>query len=213
MEQFKWRKPEIDETKPILTYGTRGMEPMRGFPQFIESLPGILENVPNLEVQIAGEDEINYGGKKAPGGISWRRWAKEYLKSKGVSKNIKWVGRLPIKDYIQWLQKSWLHVYFTHPFVPSWSLAEAICCECAILCSDIEATREYLISENDLLLVDHRNTCDIIKKTSKHFATIAARPQVTRPCLTRLSFDSSCYFWGVVAVNVPQTLDCLRAIA
>ena len=40
---------------------------MRGFPQFIESLPGILENVPNLEVQIAGEDEINYGGKKAPG--------------------------------------------------------------------------------------------------------------------------------------------------
>ena len=59
LDLFKWKKPECDEINPILTYGTRGMEPMRGFPQFIKSLPGIIEAVPNLEVQIAGEDEIN----------------------------------------------------------------------------------------------------------------------------------------------------------
>ena len=60
------RKPEIDETKPILTYGTRGMEPMK-LPQFIESLPGILENVPNLEVQIAGAMKLTMVVKKLPG--------------------------------------------------------------------------------------------------------------------------------------------------
>ncbi len=199
MDLFRSIESGSEDDKPIMTYGTRGMEPMRGFPQFIQSLPGILKAIPNLEIQIAGEDEINYGGKKAPGGKSWKEWAIAYLELKKVSSNVKWVGRLPMIEYIKWLQKSWLHLYFTHPFVPSWSLAEAICCECAVLCSDIEATKEYLIGENDLILVDHRKISDITNKAIKHLAGLRVRPQVKRPCLGRLGIDTSCYAWSTVA--------------
>ena len=37
------------------------MEPMRAFPQFIRSLPDALAELDDFSVEIAGEDEINYG--------------------------------------------------------------------------------------------------------------------------------------------------------
>ena len=34
------------------------MEPMRGFPEFIQVLPGLLSMYPNVEVLIAGDDRL-----------------------------------------------------------------------------------------------------------------------------------------------------------
>ena len=200
LEMFRLiEKKEDKGISPILTYGTRGMEPMRGFPQFIKSLPGILNAIPHLEIQIAGEDEINYGGKKAPGNSSWKNWAIDYLKDRKIEHKVKWCGRMPLDVYIKWLQKSWCHVYLTHPFVPSWSLAEAICCGCNIICSDIQATREYLIAENDLIFVDHRKVPNIEKEVVKLLAGRKERPKIFRKCLSRLSKDASCHAWSDVA--------------
>ena len=58
-----------------LTYGTRGMEPIRAFPQFIESLPEIVRRLPDVAIKIAGKDRVNYGGKRNDG-LSWGEWAK-----------------------------------------------------------------------------------------------------------------------------------------
>ena len=63
----------------ILTYGTRGMEPMRAFPQFIQSLPELLQIHTNLRVEIAGTDEIHYGGRPPKDHQSWGDWAKYFL--------------------------------------------------------------------------------------------------------------------------------------
>ena len=49
--------------KPIITYGTRGMDPMRGFPQFIKTIPKVLNHNPSCLIEIAGKDETFYGLK------------------------------------------------------------------------------------------------------------------------------------------------------
>lgn len=184
---------------PKLTYGTRGMEPMRGFSQFIKCLPEVIRNLPNLEVEIAGIDEINYGGKKFNKETSWKQWAIKFLDNHNISSNIKWLGQLKYEDYLKWLKSSWCHVYLTHPFVPSWSLAEAICCECNIVCSNILATREYLIKQDDLIMVDHRDYNDVSEKIISSLADAKQRPTIRRACIDRLSKDSTCHAWAVVA--------------
>ena len=55
------------------------MEPMRGFPEFIEALPEVFNAHPTLEVEIAGEDRICYGGS-APNEGSYGIWAEKRLK-------------------------------------------------------------------------------------------------------------------------------------
>ncbi|EAU71097.1 probable glycosyltransferase [Synechococcus sp. BL107] len=132
---------------PKITYGTRGMEPMRCFPEFIKSLPALIEKWPDLTVEIAGLDQICYGGKSPKNG-SWMQWAKNSLSETGISDNIKWVGRLEYDDYVKWLQSSWCHVYLTHPYVMSWSLHEAYLCNTPIVTNKSLAVEE-LFDDND----------------------------------------------------------------
>ena len=60
LERFK-PEPKRRANNPLLTYGTRGMEAMRGFPEFVEALPAVLNAHPTLKVEIAGEDQICRG--------------------------------------------------------------------------------------------------------------------------------------------------------
>ena len=118
---FKQKKKDGNKTGKILTYGTRGMDPMRAFPQFIKALPDLLNIQKDLVVEIAGVDDTFYGPKpKNKKGITtWGIWAKEFLKAKNVESRVKWRGRLEPKKYVNWLQNSDCHVYLTHPFVVS----------------------------------------------------------------------------------------------
>ena len=65
---------------------------MRGFRQFIESLPLVLNELPWLSVEIAGEDEINYAGFKPKGSASWKTWAIDYLKERKLLDRVNWLG-------------------------------------------------------------------------------------------------------------------------
>ena len=123
------------------------------FPQFIMELPEVLENYPEIVVEIAGNDEAAYGRDKPKNGKyrSWGSWAKRYLKTKKIDDRVKWIGYLNQDAYIDWLQSSDCHIYLTHPFVASWSLVEAFCCGLPIITSDIQATHE--ICRDDPLTV------------------------------------------------------------
>lgn len=143
----------------IVTYGTRGMEAMRCFPQFIKSLPKVIRTMPNIHVEIAGGDSINYCGGPPKDFTSWGEWAKNFCKMSDIEKNISWVGQLHKDDYRNWLHRSDCHVYLTHPFVASWSLVDAICSDCTIVASDVEPVRDFApyCFKNQMSLVDHRN--------------------------------------------------------
>ena len=158
---------------PTLTYGTRGMDPFRGFPQFIRSLPEIIGTINSLRVEIAGNNSVFYGSM--PDGFkNWQEWAIDYLKKHNVAQNVTWLGFLHSDEYLKWLQSSWCHVYFTHPFVASWSMVESLACGAHMVISDVQATKEFCENVDGVSFVDHRDTrqivhtvCEALRSSSK----------------------------------------------
>jgi len=135
---------------PLVTYVTRGFEPYRGWPQVAEGLALLLQRNPRVQVLLVGSDEIAYGVPRNDG-CSWYNWAME-----------KWpmdqsrVHRLPAlqyNEYLQVLQRSWVHVYYTVPFILSWSLMESLASGCAVVASDTPPVQEVITSGKEGLLV------------------------------------------------------------
>ena len=62
----------VEKDDLLLTYATRGMEPLRGFPEFMETLPKLLDALPNLKVLIGGRDRSAYGRPCPTHNGSWK---------------------------------------------------------------------------------------------------------------------------------------------
>ena len=182
-----------------ISYGTRGMEPMRGFPQFIQSIPLILQSKPQLKVVIAGEDEVHYGGNKPSQEGTWKKWAIKFLEKSNCISNVIWTGRLDEDKYIEWLQNSDCHVYLTHPYVLSWSFIEAFLCCDKVIASDVRPVQEFI--GNDYPgLVDHRKPASIAKGVIR----LLESPTTTSEAKSQIKFEklgvNSCMeAWTVVA--------------
>lgn len=186
-----------------ITYGTRGMEPMRAFPQFIRSIPLLVEIMPDITIEIAGNDEMNYGASKPKEG-TWKKWALKYLESHNCLKNVKWTGRLGEDDYIVWLQTSDCHVYLTHPFVASWSLIEAIFACKKIVASDVEPVREFY-EPSKMVLIDHRNINSIKEGIISQLNTTSNTKTLTKSDSLKIDTCLSC--WNAVAGCDVSTID------
>jgi glycosyltransferase involved in cell wall biosynthesis len=145
----------------IVTYATRGMEPYRGFPQFIEALPRLLAEVRDCHVVIAGEDRICYGAQRSDG-KSWKQAMLERVPL--PAERVHFVGRLPYGQYRQLLRCSKVHLYLTRPFVLSWSMLEAMSCGCLLVASDTEPVREVVRDEVNGLLVDFHDPHKIAER-------------------------------------------------
>tara|TARA_Y100000739_G_scaffold128052_1_gene110283 strand:+ start:6379 stop:7593 length:1215 start_codon:yes stop_codon:yes gene_type:complete len=154
-------EPTKISKRPLLTYGTRGMEPMRGFPQFIKAIPYLLRKWPQLKIEIAGSDTVSYGGN-LPKEKSWQKWASNFLSSEGLSDRVEWLGQMPLKKYSNWLKKTWCHVYLSEPFVTSWSFIEAMHCEIPLVVSDTKATLEFEHINQNISKIDHNNQEELL---------------------------------------------------
>jgi glycosyltransferase involved in cell wall biosynthesis len=136
----------------IITYAARGLEPYRGFPQFMQAL-GFLQTLrPHLHAVIAGEDNACYGRPRADG-KSWKAAMLEELPGLDVSR-IHFTGPLGIQDYRKLLRASHAHVYMTVPFVLSWSLLEAMSTGCTIVGSSTAPVSEVIENEKSGILAD-----------------------------------------------------------
>ncbi|PIG90784.1 glycosyltransferase family 4 protein [Gloeocapsopsis sp. IPPAS B-1203] len=138
----------VDE---LVTYVARGMEPYRGFPQFMEAIAYIQERRPNCHVVIVGSERVCYG-KSLPDGISY----KEFMLKKvplDLSR-VHFTGSLPYNQYLQVIQASSVHVYLTRPFVLSWSMIEAMSTGCLVLGSNTAPVAEVIQDGENGLLVD-----------------------------------------------------------
>lgn len=158
-------EPEKRSKTPVITYGTRGMEPMRGFPQFIKLLPQLMKKWPQLRVEIAGEDSISYGGK-LPKEKTWKRWALKALEKEGITDRITWLGRMPLKHYSRWLKKTWCHIYLSEPFVTSWSYIEAMHCQIPMIASNTKAGLEFKHLNRNCTFVDHNNHAEMLAEVN-----------------------------------------------
>ncbi|MBF0240159.1 MAG: glycosyltransferase family 4 protein [SAR324 cluster bacterium] len=142
---------DLSDVKEIVTYVARGMEPYRGFPQFMEAVALLQRRRPECHVIIVGQDRVAYG-KSLPNGKTYKQDALERLELD--QSRIHFTGLLPLDQYRQILRMSSVHAYLTRPFVLSWSFMEAMACGCVMVASNTEPVREVLIEGHNGLLVD-----------------------------------------------------------
>ena len=149
-------KFEILPESKIITYATRGMEPLRCFPEFMEVIPSLLKEVDNLKIVIAGADRqaYSYGAPTKNG--SWKDYLLEKLGNFYGKENIIFTGLLDYEDYRSLLWRSNLHCYFTRPYVTSWSYFEAAACACNLATNKSGAT-EDIVEESSIHWVDIDN--------------------------------------------------------
>ena len=143
---------QLGDDVEIVTYATRGMEPYRGFPQFMRAL-GFLQSLrPRLHAVIAGDDAVYYG-KPRGDGKSWKDAMLEELPALDHSR-IHFTGPLAIQDYRRLLRASHAHVFLSAPFVLSWSLLEAMSTGCTIVGSSTAPVCELIENGETGILAD-----------------------------------------------------------
>ncbi len=135
---------KISKDRKILTYATRGMEPLRGFPEFLEVASQLLEEHDNIEVYIAGADRRAYSYEAPSHNGSWKEHVLDNLGYFKGKDRLYFTGLLNYEDYRALLWRSDLHCYFTRPYVTSWSLFEAGACGANIAVNRNESTVDIL---------------------------------------------------------------------
>ncbi len=146
----------IPEDHQIVTYVSRGFEAMRGFDMFLQVADQLCRRNPKLSIIVAGEDRIAYGGDaRYTDGKSFKEWAID--RHKPDLSNIHFVGRVKPSELVRLFSISDVHLYWTAPFVLSWSLMNALSCECRIVASDTAPVREMIRPGINGLLCDFFN--------------------------------------------------------
>lgn len=141
----------IPEKAPLVTYVTRCFEPYRGWPQVAEGLALLMQRNPRAHVLLVGSDDVAYGARRGDG-LSWREWA---LQEWPMDPNrLHVLPALSYADYLSVIQRSWVHVYWTVPFILSWSLMEALSSGCCVVASATPPVEEIITCGEQGQLVD-----------------------------------------------------------
>ena len=189
---------ELSASDEVVTYVARNLEPYRGFPSFMRSLPAILAARPKANVVIVGNDGVSYGAP-AEDGRSFRTQMLEELGASIDPSRVHFLGRVPYSVYLKVLQVSTAHVYLTYPFVLSWSMLEAMAAECLIIGSRTAPVEEVIRDGENGVLVDIFSPAAIADRVVQALAdreqfrqmrqrarqTILERYDLRRVCLPR----------------------------
>jgi glycosyltransferase involved in cell wall biosynthesis len=129
---------------PVVTHINNQMEPMRGLHVFARALPRLLAAVPPAQVVIIGEEKARGYGAEAPGGKTWKQAFFEPLAPQLDAGRVHFLGKVEHARMLAALRLSTAHVYYTYPFVLSWSLVEAMASGCYVIGSDTGPVRDAI---------------------------------------------------------------------
>lgn len=130
----------------VLTFVSRSLEPYRGVHTLVRSLPKILSQAPDARVVLVGKFEHSYG----PPCTRAESWFSHYLSmvsehlTPQMLSRVYCLGWVDYETYVRVLQVSRAHVYYTVPFILSWSALEALSVGCAVIGSDTPPVREII---------------------------------------------------------------------
>lgn len=144
----------VDMSSKVITFISRNLEPTRGFHRFMRALPLIQARQPEAQIFIVGREGSGYGAAH-PSGKSYKDVLLEELEGQLDLSHIHFVGPLPYGQLIRLIQLSQAHVYFTVPFVLSWSLMEAMACGALVVASRTEPLEEVIQHGHNGLLIDY----------------------------------------------------------
>ena len=195
---------DLSHVDELVTYVARGMEPYRGFPQFIEAIAYLQEQRPNCHVVIVGDNRVCYG-KSLADGSSYKDLM---LKKVPLDlSRVHFTGSLPYGQYLQVIQASSVHVYLTRPFVLSWSMLEAMSTGCLIVGSDTAPVTEIINDGENGLLVDFfspKKIADRIDEVLNHPTQMSEiRNQARNTILERYA----------LADLLPQHIQLIKSVA
>jgi glycosyltransferase involved in cell wall biosynthesis len=195
---------DLSHVDELVTYVARGMEPYRGFPQFIEAIAYLQEQRPNCHVVIVGDNRVCYG-KSLADGSSYKDLM---LKKVPLDlSRVHFTGSLPYGQYLQVIQASSVHVYLTRPFVLSWSMLEAMSTGCLIVGSDTAPVTEIIKDGENGLLVDFfspKKIADRIDEVLNHPTQMSEiRNQARNTILERYA----------LADLLPQHIQLIKSVA
>ena len=137
----------------VFTYMARNMEPVRGFHTFMRALPKILDARPKARALIIGGKDVSYGRRPAEG-HSYRGMLEQEVGARIDWSRVHFLGQVPYEIFVAVMQITRCHIYLTVPFVPSWSLLEAMSIGAPVVASDVAPVREVTANGKTALLTD-----------------------------------------------------------
>jgi glycosyltransferase involved in cell wall biosynthesis len=186
---------ELTTDDEVVTYVARNMEPHRGFPSFMRSLPAILELRPNARVLIVGGDATSYG-PGLPNGKTHKQQMLDELGPALDMKRVHFLGKVPYSVFLKVLQVSRAHVYLTYPFVLSWSMLEAMSAGCLVIGSRTAPVEEVIRDGENGILVDFFAPEEIADKVvdalTQPNAYAKLREQARRTIVERYDLKTIC---------------------
>lgn len=125
----------------VVTYVSRGFEPVRKFPEFMRAVKLVQNRMPDVHFVIVGENRVAYGNQIAKDN-SWLHIMLDEL-DLDLSK-VHFYGYANKDAYINILQASSAHIYMTDPFVLSWSFFEALATGCTVVSTDRRPVKDFI---------------------------------------------------------------------
>jgi glycosyltransferase involved in cell wall biosynthesis len=136
----------------VITFVSRHLERTRGFHIFMRALPEVMAARPDAQVVVLGSPDGSGYAAPLPGGQTLKHKMLAELGDRLDLGRIHFLGSVAHQRMVDALSISRAHVYYTYPFVLSWSLIEAMACECLIVASDTPPVRDVVADgENGLL--------------------------------------------------------------
>ncbi|MCR5461158.1 MAG: glycosyltransferase [Acetatifactor sp.] len=152
-ELAKWNLG-LSEKDEIVTYASRGFEPMRCFPVFMDAIRLLLKRRPRCHVILAGREKPAYGPKPNRN-QSWKQLEEE--KGGFDASRVHFFDWLPRERFLSLLRISDVHVYLTIPYVLSWSMLQAMSTGCCLVASASPPVEEVIEDGINGLLTDYQS--------------------------------------------------------
>ena len=146
----------IPDDVKIVTYVSRGFESMRGYDIFIQAAKRIYAEYPKVLFVCVGSDRVCYGSDKRR--ITEKSF-REHIENREKPDPDKffYTGVVPPDELIKILSLSDVHIYFTVPFVLSWSMINAMSCGCNIVSCRTGPVEEVIVHNENGLLADYHD--------------------------------------------------------
>lgn len=130
----------------VLSFAARSLEPLRGLDRLLAVLPALQQRLPQLQVVLAGAcDRGCYGSPPAAAG----NWLQHLLAGLGEGidrRRLHTPGLLPPDQLRNLFRISRVHAYLSRPYVPSWSLLEAMACGAPVVAFSDAGVEELVIN-------------------------------------------------------------------
>lgn len=194
----------------VVTFVNRNLEPYRGYHVFMRALPDLLRRRPQARVLIVGGNDVSYGAR-ASNGRSWRDiFAQQVrpLMSDADWGRVHFLGNISYSTYKAVLNISMVHVYWTYPFVLSWSLLESMAMGCAIVASDTAPLKEVILHDKTGRLVTFFDPAALAEEVT----ALLASPN-DRARLGAAARDFAVTHYDLHAVCLPRQMQWVQELA